>query len=459
MSIIQTESVDRLRARRSGPLRGKVRAPADKSMSHRAVICGALAAGETSISGLLESQDVLATVAAMRDFGSDLKAVAEGQWRVRGVGVGGFREPDRAIDFGNSGTGVRLVMGAMATTPIQATFVGDPSLSSRPMRRVFDPLTEMGAHVLAREKEFLPATITGSELALPIVYESPVPSAQVKSAILFAGLNAPGQTSVIERTATRDHTERMLRLFGASVQEETTTEGKHVVRVDGDAELRPCSLSVSGDPSSAAFVAVAALLLPGSEVEITDVLVNPLRIGLYETLHEMGANVEITNKRNVSGEPVADLKVSYSELKGVNVPAARAPSMIDEYPILAIAAAAAEGRTSMKGLAELRVKESDRLTAIAEGLKSCGIIVDAGDNDLEIEGTGEAQRLGRNRPAIAGGAKIATNGDHRIAMSFLTLGLVAEQPVEIDQAQMIGTSFPNYRALMRSLGAVIEDVA
>jgi 3-phosphoshikimate 1-carboxyvinyltransferase len=410
------------------------------------------------IGGLLESQDVFATVAAMRDFGSDVKALQDGQWRIRGVGVGGFCEPRRIVDFANSGTGVRLAMGAMATTPIQTIFSGDDSLSKRPMQRVLDPLIQMGARVQARNNDFLPITVTGAKRAVPIIYQTPVASAQVKSAILLAGLNAPGQTSVVEKRATRDHTERMLRLFGATVDEETSSDGAHIVRVEGHAELKPCRLEIPGDPSSAGFITVAALLVPDSEIIITDVLVNPLRIGLYETLSEMGADIEFINQRNVSGEPVADLKVRYSDLNGVDVPAARAPSMIDEYPILSIAAAAAEGRTTMTGLAELRVKESNRLRAIAEGLKRCGVVVRAGDDDLEIEGVGAVTDLRRNALPIPGGVQITTHGDHRIAMSFLTLGLISEAPIEIDQALMIGTSFPTYRKLMQSLGAAIEDV-
>lgn len=427
-------------------------------MSHRAIICAALAAGDSRIAGLLQSDDVLATLAAMAEFGSEIESEGQSEWRIRGVGVGGFREPGRVIDFGNSGTGVRLAMGAMATTPIQAVFQGDQSLSRRPMRRVLDPLVQMGARVQARNNDLLPITVRGTDRAIPIVYESPVPSAQVKSAILLAGLNAPGETRVVEKNATRDHTERLLRLFGATVDAETGEDGTYVACVKGHAELKPCRLTIPGDPSSAAFVAVAALVVPDSEVVINDVIVNPLRIGLYETLADMGGDIEFINQRYVSGEPVADLRVSYSELNGVDVPAERAPSMIDEYPILSVAAAAARGRTTMKGLAELRFKESDRLSAIFEGLKRSGIDVMLGDNDLAIEGAGPSTSRTNGRP-IPGGIQINTKGDHRIAMSFLTLGLVAQDPIEIDQAHMIETSFPSYPDVMRSLGAEIEDAS
>ncbi len=435
-----------------------MRAPSDKSMSHRAIICAALATGDSRITGLLQSNDVLATLAAMAEFGSEIESEGQGQWRVRGVGIGGFREPSRVIDFGNSGTGVRLTMGAMATTPIQAVFQGDQSLSRRPMRRVLEPLVQMGARVQARDNDLLPVMVRGTDRAIPIVYESPVPSAQVKSAILFAGLNAPGETRVVEKSATRDHTERLLRLFGTTVNAETRGDGTYVACVKGHAELKPCRLTIPGDPSSAAFVAVAALVVPDSEVLINDVLVNPLRVGLYETLVDMGGDIEFINQRYISGEPVADLRVSYSELNGVDVPAERAPSMIDEYPILSVAAAAAHGRTTMKGLAELRFKESDRLSAIFKGLKRSGLDVTVGDDGIAIEGAGPATSRTNARP-IPGGSQINTNGDHRIAMSFLTLGLVAQNPIEIDQAHMIETSFPSYSDLMISLGAEIEDIS
>lgn len=431
-----------LAARRAGPLRGHARVPGDKSISHRALIFGALAVGETAISGLLEGEDVINTAKAMRALGATVTRVGEGAWTVHGVGVGGFAQPAGALDFGNSGTGCRLVMGAVAGCPIVAQFDGDASLRGRPMRRVLDPLERIGARaVSSAEGGRLPLTLAGARDPIPIVYEPPVASAQLKSAVLLAGLAAPGETSVIEREATRDHTERMLAHFGADVR--VTPHGTHGRRITlvGQPELNAARVTVPADPSSAAFPLVAALIVPGSELILEGVMTNPLRTGLFTTLLEMGADIAMLDTRN-EGEEVADLRVRASSLRGVDVPAARAPTMIDEYPVLAVAAAFADGVTRMRGLKELRVKESDRLAATAEMLRVNGVAVEIDGDDLIVHGSGRAP----------GGGTVATHMDHRIAMSALVMGLASEQPVAVDDAAFIATSFPGFVELMRGIG-------
>ena len=432
-------------ARPSGPLRGAALVPGDKSVSHRALILGALAVGETRITGLLEGQDVLDTGKAMQAFGAEVERVGEGEWVVHGVGVGGFAEPAGVIDCGNSGTGVRLIMGAMATTPVTATFTGDASLSRRPMRRITDPLALFGAEITDREGGLLPVTIRGAADPLPVRYRTPVASAQIKSAVLLAGLNAPGETVVIESEPTRDHTERMLAGFGAQIRTEITEEG-HVITLTGLPELRAQPVAVPRDPSSAAFPVAAALIVPGSEITVPGVSRNPTRDGLYVTLAEMGADLSWANDRTEGGEPVADLTVRASRLKGVSVPAERAASMIDEFPILSVIAAFAEGATVMNGVAELRVKESDRIAAMADGLRANGVRVDETDDSMTVHGM----------ESVPGGGTAATHLDHRIAMSFLVLGLAAEAPVGVDDGGPIATSFPDFLPLMQRLGAAIE---
>ncbi len=438
-----------LTAHPSGPLRGTAEVPGDKSISHRALILGALSVGETRITGLLEGQDVLDTAAAMRAFGAEVTRGADGAWQVFGVGVGGFGEPDRVIDCGNSGTGVRLIMGAMATSPITATFTGDASLCRRPMGRVTEPLALFGARAHGRHGGRLPMTVVGAAMPVPVRYTVPVPSAQVKSAVLLAGLNAPGETVVIEAEATRDHTERMLAGFGARLRVEEGSEGR-VITLTGQPELAPQSVAVPRDPSSAAFPVCAALMVPGSELRVPGVSRNPTRDGLYVTLAEMGADLAFENPREEGGEPVADLVARFSgALRGVEVPPARAASMIDEFPILAALAATAEGSTVMRGVKELRVKESDRITAMAAGLAACGVPVSETEDSLTVEGCG-AQ-------GVAGGATVATHLDHRIAMSFLCLGLAARAPVTVDDAGPIATSFPDFGPLLTRLGARLGE--
>jgi 3-phosphoshikimate 1-carboxyvinyltransferase len=434
-------------AKGSEPLRGTIRVPGDKSISHRSLILGGLAVGRTRVEGLLEGEDVLNTAAAMRAFGARIERGADGAWTIDGVGLGGLGEPDGVLDLGNSGTGARLLMGVAATQPITTFFSGDASLRRRPMARVADPLGRMGARIVSREGCRLPLALTGAAEVLPITYELPVPSAQVKSAVLLAGLASPGTTTVIEKEATRDHTERMLRHFGARVAVEPTPGGGRRIALAGQPELAGAAVVVPGDPSSAAFPVVAALLVPGSELRVEGVGMNVLRAGLFETLLEMGAALEITNKREAGGEEIADLVARGGELKGVEVPAGRAPRMIDEYPILAVAASFARGRTVMRGHAELRVKESDRLAAIAEGLVACGVKVEIEDDTLAVEGTGAPP---------PGGAEIAARLDHRIAMAFLVMGLAAKAPVRIDDGETINTSFPGFVALMSRAGARIE---
>ncbi len=432
-----------LTARRQGPLKGRVRVPGDKSISHRALILGALAVGETRISGLLEGEDVRNTANALRALGALVERAAAGEWRVHGVGVAGFAEPAQNLDFGNSGTGCRLMLGAVAGCPIAATFDGDASLRRRPMRRVLDPLQRIGARSRASADGRLPLTLAGAREPIPIVFEPPVPSAQVKSAVLLAGLSAPGETVVIEAEATRDHTEKMLTHFGADLRVEPHGTLGRRIALAGQPELSPRPIMVPADPSSAAFPLVAALITPGSDVILDGVMMNPLRVGLLTTLAEMGASIERLATRNEGGEEVADLRARAGALRGVEVPASRAPAMIDEYPVLAIAAAFAEGTTVMRGLKELRVKESDRLVGTADLLRANGVAVDIEGDDLIVEGKG--------RPA--GGGLVATRMDHRIAMAALVMGLASEKPVKIDDASFIGTSFPGFVELMRGLGA------
>jgi 3-phosphoshikimate 1-carboxyvinyltransferase len=430
------------------PLQGTTLVPGDKSISHRALILGAMTVGRSEVSGLLEGEDVLHTAGAMRSLGALVEKQKDGNWTIDGVGVGGFSEPSGVIDMGNSGTAVRLLMGAVATHNFTTFFTGDASLCRRPMARVTVPLKKCGALFVGREGGRLPLAVTGSPAPLPITFELPVASAQVKSAILLAGLNCPGTTTVIEPEPTRDHTERMLCHFGAEVTVTPRPLGGNEITLKGYPELRPARLDVPGDPSSAAFPVVAALITPGSSVTIRNVGINPLRIGLYDTLREMGADITFTNERIACGEPVADIAVKASKLKGVKVPAARAPSMIDEYPILCIAAAFAEGKTVMNGLAELRVKESDRLAAMARGLQACGVTVGEKADGLTVTGGARFQT-----PA----APIITDMDHRIAMSFLVLGMAAGVPVAVDDGSMIDTSFPNFSGLMNGLGGQIES--
>ena len=433
-----------LTARQSGPLQGRARVPGDKSISHRALILGALTVGETTVGGLLEGEDVLHTADAMRALGAHLERTGEQAWRIHGVGVAGFAQPVGPLDFGNSGTGCRLAIGAVAGSPVTVAFVGDESLRSRPMRRVLDPLEKMGARVLeVADGGRLPLTIRGAADPIPIIYEPPVASAQLKSAVLLAGLAAPGETTVIEAEATRDHTERLLKHFGAKITSKSHGEHGRRIVLKGQPELEPANVLVPADPSSAAFPLVAALLVPGSELVLEAVMTNPLRTGLLTTLREMGASIEVVDKRDDGGEEIADLRVRSSALKGVDVPAERAPSMIDEYPILAVAASFAEGVTRLRGLQELRVKESDRLAATTDMLRANGIAAEIEGDDLVVQGKG--------RPA--GGAQVKTHMDHRIAMSALVMGLASENPVGIDDSAFIATSFPGFVELMRSIGA------
>jgi len=436
-----------LTARRGAALRGTATVPGDKSISHRALILGSLCAGETRIQGLLEAEDVLHTARAMRALGADLLRDDDSQWRVWGRGVGGLAEPDEVLDFGNSGTGSRLAMGAVATTAMTVVFSGDESLRRRPMKRVLEPLTLFGAQYSAREGGLMPVTLTGASRPVAIEHEIAVASAQVKSALLLAALNAPGRTRLVQRALTRNHTEKMLGAFGAQISVEALADGGEAIELTGEAELRPISISVPRDPSSAAFPLVAALIVPGSEVALPGVLLNPRRIGLVETLKEMGADIAIANARDSGGERVGDLSVRASSLKGVEVPPDRAPAMIDEYPILAVAAAFAEGRTVMRGLEELRVKESDRLSAIAQGLRANGVTVEERDDGVVVEG--------RGADGVPGGGTVATHMDHRIAMAFLTMGMAARAAVTVDDTTMIATSFPGFEDLMRGLGAGI----
>ena len=431
-----------------GPLTGTASVPGDKSISHRALIFGAMAVGETRITGLLEGQDVLDTAKAMRAFGATVTRHGEGAWSVQGVGVGGFREPADIIDCGNSGTGVRLIMGTMATTPITATFTGDASLRKRPMGRVTDPLSLFGTAAVGRQGGRLPMTLVGAGDPVPVRYTLPVASAQVKSAVLLAGLNAPGETVVIEKEPTRDHTERMLKGFGADIRVEQTEEG-HVIALKGRPELKPQTVAVPRDPSSAAFPVCAALIVPGSEILVPGVSQNPTRNGLYLTLVDMGADITFENPREEGGEPVADLRVRYSpDLKGIAVPEERAPSMIDEYPVLSVVACFATGTTVMRGVKELRVKESDRIDAMARGLEANGATVEEEEDVLIVHGMGPG--------GLPGGGTAATHLDHRIAMSFLVAGMAAQAEIAVDDGSPIVTSFPIFEELMNGLGAAVR---
>ncbi len=434
-------------SRRGGPLRGEAHVPGDKSISHRSLILGAMAVGETKITGLLEGQDVLDTGRAMEAFGAEVVNHGGGEWSVHGVGVGGFGEPDNVIDCGNSGTGVRLIMGAMATSDITVTFTGDASLNGRPMGRVTDPLALFGTVAVGRDGGRLPMTIVGAKDAVPVRYVVPVPSAQVKSAVLLAGLNARGETVVIEKEATRDHTERMLVGFGADLTVEDTDEGR-VITLVGQPELKPQTIVVPRDPSSAAFPVCAALLAEGSDVLVPNIGLNPTRAGLFYTLHEMGADLTFENMREEGGEPVADLRARYSpDMVGIEVPPARAASMIDEYPVLSVVAAFASGQTVMRGVKELRVKESDRIDAMAKGLRAAGVTVDEGPDWWTVTGAGFGN--------VAGGITAESRLDHRIAMSFLVMGLGTNKPMSVDDGGPIATSFPIFEGLMKDLGAGI----
>jgi 3-phosphoshikimate 1-carboxyvinyltransferase len=461
-SSVTVADPSQMRPRRfvaGGPLKGRIRVPGDKSISHRALMLSALAVGESRISGLLEGEDVLATAAALRAMGAqferkpaaasgggghamgaDVQRTVGGEWLVHGVGVGSLLQPQAALDMGNSGTSTRLLMGLVASHPITATFTGDASLSKRPMKRVIDPLALMGADITASPGGTLPLMLRGASPAVPIEYRLPVASAQVKSAVLLAGLNTAGITTVIEPVPTRDHSERMLRGFGAELTVDVDADGTRIIRIRGEAELKPQQIDVPGDPSSAAFFIVAALLVPGSELTIENVGLNATRAGLIDVLRQMGGDITEVNAREVGGEPVADLLVRHSDLKGIEVDPAIAPSMIDEFPILFVAAALAEGRTVTSGLDELRVKESDRLAVMAAALAAAGARIEEREDGLVIDGTGGAP--------LAGGGPIATHLDHRIAMSMAVAGLASKAGVEVDDTRPIATSFPAFESLL-----------
>jgi len=434
----------KLSSSKSSALKGTVIVPGDKSISHRALLISSQARGTSRIFGLLEGEDVICTVNALRRMGVGIEKIGD-EWEVTGVGVGGLQEPDDVIDMGNTGTGVRLLMGLTATQGINVFFTGDASLRGRPMGRVTVPLTSMGARFMSRDKGRLPLAVQGTSDPMPIVYEMPVASAQVKSAIMLAALSAPGMTAIIEKEPSRDHTELMLTAFGAEVKRDK----KGVITIKGQPELEAQEIYVPGDPSSAAFLIVAALIVPGSHLLLENICINQLRTGLFETLKEMGADIHFRNKRNAGGEKVADIEVKYSKLKGVKVPASRAPSMIDEYPILAVAAAFAKGTTVMEGLEELRVKESDRLKTIYTGLMGNGVKARMGKNYLLVEGMAQ----------VPGNGLVKTHFDHRIAMSFLVMGLASEKPVSVDDGSAIATSFPNFIELMREIGAEISGAS
>ncbi|OIQ43729.1 MAG: 3-phosphoshikimate 1-carboxyvinyltransferase [Roseobacter sp. MedPE-SW] len=433
---------------RAEPLTGVAEVPGDKSISHRSLILGAMAIGETKISGLLEGDDVLDTAKAMQAFGAEVVNHSSGNWSVFGVGVGGFAEPDQVVDCGNSGTGVRLIMGCMATSPITVTFTGDASLNGRPMARVTDPLALFGTKAVGRKGGRLPMTLVGAAEPTPVRYVVPVPSAQVKSAVLLAGLNAPGKTVVIEKEATRDHSERMLAGFGAEITVEETEEGR-VITLTGQPELKPQVIAVPRDPSSAAFPVCAALITPGSDVLVPGIGLNPTRAGLFYTLQDMGADLTFENPRKEGGEPVADLRAKYSpDMQGIEVPPARAASMIDEYPVLSVVASFAKGKTMMAGVKELRVKESDRIDAMARGLRANGVTVDEGEDWWSVEGLGP--------DGVPGGGTCESFLDHRIAMSFMVMGMGAQEPVTVDDGSPITTSFPIFEPLMTGLGAKLS---
>lgn len=440
-------------ARKSSALSGTARVPGDKSISHRSMMFGGLASGETRVTGLLEGEDVMRTAAAMKAMGAHIEKRGA-EWVIRGTGNGALLQPEGPLDFGNAGTGSRLTMGLVGTYDMETTFIGDASLSGRPMGRVLEPLRQMGVQVLkATPGDRMPITLHGPKHAAPITYRVPMASAQVKSAVLLAGLNTPGITTVIEPVMTRDHTEKMLRGFGANLSVETDERGVRHIFIEGQGKLTGQIIAVPGDPSSAGFPLVAALIVPGSDIVIENVLMNPTRTGLLLTLQEMGGQIDILNPRNAGGEDVADLRVRYSELKGVTVPPERAPSMIDEYPVLAVAASFAEGETLMQGLEELRVKESDRLAAVANGLKLNGVDCTEGEASLAVRGKPGGKGLGGHPNGQD--TTVQTHLDHRIAMSFLVMGLATEKPVTIDDAAMIATSFPEFMGLMTGLGAEI----
>lgn len=428
------------------PLAGQITVPGDKSISHRSLMLSALAIGQSRVEGLLEGEDVLATAAAMRAMGARIERDDMAVWHIEGVGVGGLLQPQVALDMGNSGTSTRLLMGLLASHDLTATFVGDASLSKRPMARVTEPLSRMGATFTSSPGDRLPLTMRGACPAVPLDYRLPVASAQVKSAILLAGLNAPGVTRVVEPIPTRDHSERMLRGFGADLSVDIDDEGARVISLVGEAELKPQAIVVPGDPSSAAFPMVAALIVPGSQVTIANVGLNATRAGLIDLLRKMGGSIEVVNAREVGGEPVGDLIVTASALRGVEPDPARAPSMIDEYPVAFIAAALAEGRSVFRGLEELRVKESDRIATMAEGLRAIGVRVEELEDGVIIEGSGGAP--------LPGGGPIATKLDHRIAMSFAIAGLASRDGVTIDDMRPVATSFPTFAAMLQQLGAV-----
>ena len=437
-----------MRALSSSSLKGVVSIPGDKSISHRSLILGALAIGQTRITGLLEGQDVLDTAKAMVAFGAVVEKNDQSEWLVDGVGVGGFAEPSTVVDCGNSGTGVRLIIGAMSTTPINATFTGDHSLNSRPMERVTNPLSKFGVTTFGRSKGRLPMTVIGARSPIPVKYDVPVPSAQVKSALLLAALNAPGETIITEKEITRDHTERMLSSFGADISVENISN-RRSIKLCGHSELNGQNICVPSDPSSAAFPICAAIIVEGSDILVPNITLNETRAGLYKTLIEMGANLSFENEREESGEPVADIRACFSpDLKGVEVPPERAASMIDEYPILSVVAANATGKTIMRGVKELRVKESDRIDVMAKGLRANGVFVDEGEDWWVVKGNGMG--------SVKGGSICQTFLDHRIAMSFLVLGLSSQNYVEIDDCLPIKTSFPNFIELMLEIGANME---
>ena len=437
-----------MRALSSSSLKGVVSIPGDKSISHRSLILGALAIGQTRITGLLEGQDVLDTAKAMVAFGAVVEKNDQSEWLVDGVGVGGFAEPSTVVDCGNSGTGVRLIIGAMSTTPINATFTGDHSLNSRPMERVTNPLSKFGVTTFGRSKGRLPMTVIGARSPIPVKYDVPVPSAQVKSALLLAALNAPGETIITEKETTRDHTERMLSSFGADISVENISN-RRSIKLCGHSELNGQNICVPSDPSSAAFPICAAIIVEGSDILVPNITLNETRAGLYKTLIEMGANLSFENEREESGEPVADIRACFSpDMKGVEVPPERAASMIDEYPILSVVAANATGKTIMRGVKELRVKESDRIDVMAKGLRANGVFVDEGEDWWAVKGNGMG--------SVKGGSICQTFLDHRIAMSFLVLGLSSQNYVEIDDCLPIKTSFPNFIELMLEIGANME---
>jgi len=446
--MISNEEAISFSSYKSGPLMGLAEIPGDKSISHRALIIGSLAVGETKIRGLLESFDVMSTATAMRLLGAKIYKDIHGDWIVNGVGVGGFVSPEDIIDCGNSGTSVRLIMGVTSTCDISVTFTGDTSLRSRPMKRIIEPLREFGANVYGPNSNTLPLTLIGAKHPVPVSYISPHASAQVKSAVLLAGLNAPGETCLIESILTRDHSERMLNAFGADIKTEKTDKG-WVTLLKGYPELKAQNFSVTRDPSSAAFIICAALIVKDSAVLVPNINLNRTRNGIYEVLIEMGADIIFENQREENGEPIADIRARYSpELKGVDVPEIRAPSMIDEYPILACVAACAEGKTKFFGISELRVKESDRISSVANGLRECGVSVMDTNDTMEI--------IGKGAGSVPGGAVCETNFDHRVAMSFLCLGLASKVKISVDDVSSIDTSFPTFFELMTKLGAKMK---